>query len=252
MTLYFIGLGLGDEKDITLRGFEAIKKCSLVYLENYTNVSDLNVKNLEKLVGKRSILADRRLVEETDEIIKMAKRTDVAFLVVGDPLAATTHIDLVMRAKKEKINVKVIHNASIFSAIGKTGLQIYKFGKTTSIPFPDKSFEPETAYNVLKENRKVNLHTLFLLDLRPQQKKFMTVKQAIGILLDIEAKRKERVFSEKTLCVACSRLGSEREKIIMKAAKDLMKKDFGQPPYCLIVPAKLHFVEEEALNILCS
>ena len=250
MALYFIGLGLGDEKDITLRGLETARKCSAVYLDSYTSVSDLNIKNLEKLIGKKIILADRKLVEETGRILADAKKADAALLVMGDAFAATTHIDLWMRAKKEKIKVKAVHNASIVSAIGKTGLQVYKFGKATSIPFPEKSFEPETAYDVLKENKKSNLHTLFLLDLNPGQKKFMTIKDAAGILLAIESGRKEGVFTEKTFCVACSGLGSGREKIAAGEAAALMKKDFGRPPYCLIVPSKLHFVEEEALNFL--
>jgi diphthine synthase len=36
--LYVIGLGLSDEKDITLKGREAVKKCSRVYLEAYTSI----------------------------------------------------------------------------------------------------------------------------------------------------------------------------------------------------------------------
>ncbi len=252
MTLYFIGLGLGDEKDMTVRGIEAAKKCDYIYFEDYTDVSEIKIKNLEKLFGKRIIPADRKLVEETDEIIKKAEKADTAFLVIGDALAATTHIDLLMRAKKQKIKTKIIHNASIFSAIGKTGLQIYKFGKTTSIPFPDKGFEPETPYDVLKENKKSNLHTLLLLDLRPNEKKFMTIKEAISILLKIESRRKEKVFTEKTFCVACSKLGSERERIVLGKAEELIKKDFDGPPYCLIIPAKLHFIEEEALIFLHS
>lgn len=36
--LYIIGLGLGDEKDITLRGLEAVQKCEKVYMEAYTSL----------------------------------------------------------------------------------------------------------------------------------------------------------------------------------------------------------------------
>lgn len=247
MALYFIGLGLGDERDITLNGLDAIKRCSSVYLESYTNVSVLNIKNLEKLTGKKIISADRKLVEESGEIISKAKKEDVAFLVIGDSLAATTHIDLMLRAQKEKIKCEIIHNASVICAVAETGLQLYKFGKTASIPFPEKNFEPENFYDTIKENKSINAHTLLLLDLKPEQKKFMAIKEAIGILLKIEAKRKENVFTEKTLCVGCARLGG---KSVIKAgeAGKIMKAGFGEPPHCLIVPAKLHFVEEEALE----
>lgn len=36
--LYFIGLGLGDAKDISVKGLEAIKRCKRVYLEAYTSL----------------------------------------------------------------------------------------------------------------------------------------------------------------------------------------------------------------------
>lgn len=35
---YLIGLGLGDAKDITVRGLEIIKKCDKVLLESYTSI----------------------------------------------------------------------------------------------------------------------------------------------------------------------------------------------------------------------
>src|SRR3989344_6609761 len=124
MTLYFIGLGLADEKDISLKGLELIKKCESVYLENYTSVLGCSVEKLENLYGKKIILADRELVEKKAEqtILSDAKKKNVAFLVVGEPMAATTHIDLMLRAKELNIKFRVVHNASIMSAIGITGL----------------------------------------------------------------------------------------------------------------------------------
>lgn len=35
---YIIGLGLGDAKDVTVKGLEIIKKCERVYLESYTSI----------------------------------------------------------------------------------------------------------------------------------------------------------------------------------------------------------------------
>ncbi|KAL6522057.1 hypothetical protein OROMI_031934 [Orobanche minor] len=89
--LYVIGLGLGDEKDITLRGLEAIKKCSKVYMEAYTSLLSFGLTSdglstLEKVYGKPIIVADREMVEEkADDMLLEAQVTDVAFLVVGDP-----------------------------------------------------------------------------------------------------------------------------------------------------------------------
>ena len=165
MTLYLIGLGLGDEKDISIKGLEIVKKCSSVYLEDYTSKLSSSISNMEKLYGREIIPASRNLIEKNaeDTILKEAKTNDVALLVVGDPFGATTHSDIFLRAKELKIKIKVLHNASILNAIGITGLELYKFGKTTSIPYPEKSFFPETAYDVIKQNQKQGLHTLCLL-----------------------------------------------------------------------------------------
>ena len=166
MPLYFIGLGLNNEKDITVNGLEAVKKSDLVYLENYTSVLNCTKEQLEKFYNKKIILANRKLVEsDGNEILENAKTKNAAFLVAGDSLAATTHIDLFLRAKKEGIKCHVIHNASIINAIGVTGLQLYKFGKTTSIPLENENIE--SPYDVLKGNLSLGLHTLLLLDLNP-------------------------------------------------------------------------------------
>lgn len=36
--LFFVGLGLGDAQDITVKGLEVVKKCKRVYLEAYTSI----------------------------------------------------------------------------------------------------------------------------------------------------------------------------------------------------------------------
>lgn len=248
MPIYFIGLGLGNEKDITVKGLEAVKKCDIVYLENYTSILSCTKEDLEKFYGKNITLANRKKVENDDnEIIKNSKSKNVAFLVAGDSMAATTHIDLYLRAKKEGIKCFVIHNSSIMTAVGVTGLQLYKFGKTTSIPMENENIE--TPYDVLKGNLSLGLHTLFLLDLNPEEEKFMKVNDAIRYLLKVELKRNEKIFSEKTLCVGCARVGSDNQVIKAGTAKELMKFDFGKPVHCLIVPGKLHFMEDEALSL---
>ena len=248
MPLYFIGLGLNNEKDVTINGLEAIKKCDLIYLENYTSILNCTKEDLEKFYNKKIILARRSIVEaDNNEILENAKTKNVAFLVAGDPFAATTHIDLFLRAKKERVKCDIIHNSSIVSAVGITGLQVYKFGKTTSIPLENENVEAPD--DILKGNLSLGLHTLFLLDLNPEEEKFMMINDAVRYLLKVELKRNERIFSEKTLCGGCARIGSENQVIKAGTAKDLLKFNFGKTVHCLIVPGKLHFMEEEALKI---
>ncbi|GLE11026.1 hypothetical protein PINS_up023318 [Pythium insidiosum] len=117
MVLYVIGLGLGDENDITLRGLNAVKKCQKVFLENYTSILGIDHAKLSEFYGREVVLADRDCVETgADQILDGAKDGDVAFLVVGDPLCATTHTDLIIRARELEIPVEVVHNASVMGA----------------------------------------------------------------------------------------------------------------------------------------
>ena len=249
MALYLIGIGLNDEKDISVKGLEIVKKADFVYLDNYTSKINCPTESLEKLYGKKIILANRQLVEnDENEILKNAKAKEVAFLVVGDVFSATTHMDLYLRAKKMAIKTMVVHNASVLTAIGITGLQLYKFGKTASIPINNENVE--TPYDALKSNQQNNLHTLFILDLKEEGTDSLSVNDAIRYLLKVEMKRGERVFTDNALCIGCTKLGSLDQIIKAGKAKDLLRYNFGKGMHCLIVPAKkMHFMEEEALKI---
>jgi diphthine synthase len=238
MALYMIGIGLNDEKDISVKGLEAVKKCPKVFLESYTSILSVPVSKLEEFYGKKIIPANRDMVEKnSDEILS---GEDAAFLVIGDVFSATTHVDLMLRAKEKNIEVKVIHNASVVSAVGVTGLEVYKFGKTTSIPFENENVK--TPVEVLEGNQKLGLHTLFLLDLRPDEDKFLTIKDAAEYLI-------KKGVDENKLAVGCARIGSDNSVIKSGKLKDLNDIDFGRPPYCLVIPGKLHFMEEEALKL---
>lgn len=267
--LYLVGMGLGDEKDITLRGLEIVRKCERVYLEAYTSLLSFGLSNnavstLEDLYGRPVILADREMVEQgMEQILEEACTSDVAFLVVGDPFGATTHSDLVVRARKMGVEVKVIHNASVMNAVGVCGLQLYRFGETISIPFFTETWKPDSFYDKIKANKQLGLHTLCLLDIRVKEPsmeslcrgkkdyeppKFMTINTAIEQLLEIEEKRAESAYNEDTHCVGLVRLGSEMQKIVAGSMKDLLTIDFGPPLHCLVIVGKTHPLEEEMLE----
>ncbi|GAB4852510.1 hypothetical protein Ancab_016724 [Ancistrocladus abbreviatus] len=267
--LYIVGLGLGDEKDITLRGLEAIKRCHKVYIEAYTSLlsfglSSHGLSTLEGLYGKSLTVADREMVEEkADAMLSEARDSDVAFLVVGDPFGATTHSDLVVRAKQMGIDVKVVHNASVMNAVGVCGLQLYRYGETISIPFFTETWRPDSFYEKIKRNRALGLHTLCLLDIcvkepsleslcrgRKQYEppRFMMIKTAIEQLLEVERKHGECVYSEDSTCVGFARLGSEDQMIVAGSMRQLLAVDFGAPLHCLVIVGETHPVEEEMLG----
>ena len=223
--LYLVGLGL-NEKSISLEGIEAIKKCKRVYLENYTVEFPYETEKLEKIIGKKIIPANRELVEG-NEIIKEAKNENIALLVYGSPLTATTHITLIQEAEKQKVKYGIIYNASVLDSVAECGLQLYKFGKITSIP----NFEADSFIEIVRENQKINAHSLILVD--------------IGMNFKDAMKRVEKAAKEKI--IVCSRMGTGEKKIFYGTIRELENKNI-EAPYCFIIPAKLHFMEEEILT----
>ena len=252
--LVFIGLGLYDEKDVSVRGLEELKQADTVFAEFYTSLMPgLSVQNLEKMIGNKVNVVSRRVLEEENgqQILDAAKRGKAAFLVQGDPMIATTHVDLMISAKKQGIKTRVVHGASVVSAVkGISGLQNYKFGKAVTIPFLEEGFVSETPYNVIKENKERGLHTMCYLDIKQTEKRYLTVNLALKSLLELENQKKQQIISPKTLVVGVARAGSPEPTVKAGYVEDLVEFDFGAPPHTLIVPGNLHFMEAEALIAL--
>ncbi|KAI5609854.1 diphthine methyl ester synthase [Silurus asotus] len=269
---YLIGLGLGDAKDITVKGLEVIKQCSRVYLEAYTSILTVGKDALEKYYGRELILADRDMVEqEADEILKGADVSDVAFLVVGDPFGATTHSDLVLRAVNAGIKYRVIHNASILNAVGCCGLQLYNFGETVSIVFWTDSWKPESFYDKIKKNRDMGMHTLCLLDIKVKEQsmenlmrgrkvyeppRFMSVAQAAEQLLEVVQNRRERAeepaITENTVCVGLARVGADDQAVRAGSLHEMAACDLGAPLHSMIITGRLHPLEVDMLKLFSS
>ena len=228
--LYIIGLGL-NEKGLSFEGIEAIEKCEKIYLENYTVSFPYPVEELEKIAGNKIINVGREVVE-SDKLIKEAKKENVALLVYGSPLTATTHITLIQEAKKQKIKYEIIYNASVLDGVAECGLQLYKFGKITSIP----NFEADSFIEIVKENQKINAHSLILVDIG------LNFKNAIDRLERLMKREKINVK-----IVVCERLGTKEKKIFYGNLNELKDKEV-EAPFCFIIPAKLHFLEEEVLK----
>lgn len=255
--LTFVGLGLYDKLDISIKGLEAVKKAELIYAEFYTSrLMGASVEDLEKFYGRKIQLLSRSDVEVDPSWLMDARNKDVALLVGGDPMVSTTHLDLRLRAIELGINTRVIHSSSIVTAVsGLTGLQNYRFGRSTTIPFPytshGKRILPETPYIVLKENLGRNLHTMLFLDIQDEKSRYMTVNEGVELLLEIEKNMGESLL-EKHLGVGIARAGSENAMVKADVLESLKGHDFGGPLHMLIVPAKLHFMEAQALAALAG
>jgi diphthine synthase len=254
--LVFVGLGLYDESDLSLRGFETIREADAVFAEFYTSLMvGLSIQKLEEKAGKAVKVVSRSVLEEEEgkPILQEAKRGKVVLLVPGDPMIATTHVDLRIRAEKQGIKTRVIHGASVVSAvIGASGLQNYKFGRSVTIPFPETNFVSETPYRVISENQKSGLHTICYLDIKAEKQKYMTIKGGLEELMKLEKQKKKQVITSTTLVIGVARAGSPQPTVRAGYLEEVLKYDFGAPPHTIIFPGKLHFMEAEALITLAE
>ena len=253
-TLTFVGLGLFDERDISLKGIEDIKNCDKIFAEFYTaKLTGTNIKTIEKTVGKKIEILPRVQTENGKKILDSAKNHNTILLTCGDPMTATTHIDLRLRAIKMGIKTKVIHGSSIVTAVpGLLGLQNYKFGRTTTLAYPEKNYFPTSPYEIIRENKKMGLHTLILLDIQADKKRYMTANEGMNLLLKMEERHKEKIIDENSVICVVARAGSNEPVTVAGTVKDLIDRGFGQPLHTLVIPGKLHFIEIEALQTLAQ
>ncbi|HDM45232.1 MAG TPA: diphthine synthase [Candidatus Bathyarchaeota archaeon] len=254
--LAFIGMGPYDEKDISLRGMEELRVADKVFVELYTShMAGLSIANLERLCGKPVTVVSRREVEEEEgkRIIEASRDGRVAFLVPGEPMVATTHVALRIKAEKEGIKTRIIHSSSIISAaISLSGLQSYKFGRNVTIPFPEERVFSEVPYQVVAQNMSLGLHTLCLLDVLVEKGRFMPVSEGSTYLLGLERIKKGAVLNEDTLAVGIARAGSPNPEVHADSIEKLRRWDFGPPPHSIVIPGNLHFMEAEALITLAG
>jgi len=237
------GLGISDERGITLEEIEEAKDADMLFIELYTNIWHGSIERLEKLVGKRiDVLKRKDLEEDVDRILNFAIDKKIIIFVPGDPLVATTHTSIILECIKRGIEVKIIHNSSIFSAVCATGLHIYKFGQSITIPLREKIVSKvDSILNIVKENKKRGLHTLCLLDIDVENNSFLTVGEGIKFLIE-----NDLIKGEDRLIVA-SCLGTKNERIVWKEAKHLLFEDFKLPAV-IVIPGDLHFSEKEFLE----
>lgn len=236
MTLYLIGLGL-NERSITKEGLEAIGKCKKVYLENYTVDFPYTQHKLEEVLGKSVKVANREKVEDLS-LVDEANKLNVALLVYGSPLTATTHITLIDECRASGIKYKIIYNASIFDAVAETGLQLYKFGKVASMPAWKKSFEPTSFMKIVQQNMSQEAHSLILID--------------IGLEFEDALKQLKASAEEHEIplnkVVVCQAMGTGNRKILYRTLEEMESYDGVLKPYCIILPSKMHFVEKQVLE----
>ena len=244
----FIGLGLNNEMGITLEGLEEAKKADSAFAEFYTNLMPrLSLPHLEQLIGKNiRVLSRKQLEDERGRAVANAAQDgNVAFLVPGDPMIATTHVSLRLALANDGIRTRIVHGPSIMSAVcGATGLQSYKFGKTITVPFSPPL--PASVLETIRENHSRGLHTLLLLDVKEGEMDQLTIRGALARIMSADPELGNR------LAVGVARLGAADERVRSSTILRLIREDFGTPPQSIVLPGKLHFMEVEALKTLAG
>jgi diphthine synthase len=248
--LWFVGLGLGDERGLSRRALEVLAGADAVFAEQYTAVSPPGtLERLQAEVGKPIRRLDRPLLESEAPILEaLGGGARVALLVAGDPFAATTHVALRLAAERNGHRWRYVPNASILTAAaGFLGLMHYRFGRTVSLPFPAPGFEPRSPIDQISGNLERNLHTLVLLDLMPEEGRFLRASEALTLLRDRDPEAS--VLTDATPIAVAARVGRDDAAGWFGPLGRLRSVDFGPPMHAVVVPAReLHFEEAAALE----
>jgi diphthine synthase len=252
--LTFVGLGLYDERSITVEGRDALRAADRAFAEFYTSrLVGTSVESFEAHHGVDIEVRDRAGVERhPGPILDAAEREHVVFLTAGDTMISTTHVDLRLRAMERAVDTRVIHGVSAAQAAsGLTGLQNYRFGKAVTLPFPRAhggDNVPASVVESVAANRERGLHTLVYLDIkvddgrgRDAGETYMTADVAAGLLAEEWPDR---------LAVAVARAGSPDPVVVADRLSALATRAFGDPLHLLVLPGDLHHVEADALGTL--
>ena len=254
--LTFVGLGLYDERSVTLEGRDALARADRAFAEFYTSrLVGTTVADLESYHDIDIEVRDRPGVEQhPDELLDAAQEQDVVFLTAGDTMVSTTHVDLRLRAHDRGIDTRVVHGVTAQSAAsGLTGLQNYRFGKAVTLPFPyahGAEGVPPSVVESIEANRERGLHTLVYLDIKigdvpgktSAEDEFMTGDVAASLLAEWR----------DVLGVVVARAGSPDPVVAADRLSALASEGFGGPLHLLVVPGTLHHLEADALRDLCG
>jgi diphthine synthase len=255
--LCFIGLGIHGYSGLSISAKDILQKCKFIYIERFTSyIDDNDIKQLERLLcsenNQNMKLVPRWFIEDAREIILQSKENNVAIVTYGDPFMATTFNELYVRARKNSIEIKIIHGASgISSLIGEIGLHNYKFGRTTTIM--SDPISAISVYNTVYENLRVGNHTLILTEYNYTDEKdyfFLDPVRAIYMLLEAEENIRYKIVSDDLFIIVASRIGMKNQSIVAGKVKSMKKINFGNGPHSIIITGQLHFTEIDSITSL--
>lgn len=242
--LWLVGLGISGSGSVPEDAARLIRSADIVYLETFTSPA-CELKPIGSLTGELRT-AKRWMVEDGREILDGAAQKTVVLVSYGDPLVATTHNDLRVRAAERGIPTGVVHASSaVASVIGECGLHHYKVGRMATIMNDAKSLT--TPYYVTYRNAVVGGHTVLLLEYNEDDNFFLDPAAALRMLLEAESGQGRGVFTKDAYVVVASRVGLDGQRIRAGRISSMVDRDFGPPPHTVVVPGRLHFTERDAI-----
>lgn len=252
--LVFVGLGLHDEDGITVSGLREIEHADAIFAELYTSsLKEGSLARLGERVGKKIEVMDRASLESGDHLLELSRNKRVALLVPGDSMAATTHVELRLRAIAQGTETSVVQGVSILTAIpGLLGLQHYKFGRTVTMPIPQEGYSPTSPYEQVADNLSRGLHSLVLLDIDAENERYMTANQGLNLLLDMGRRLNRQDISQNSLVCVVARAGAPDCVIRAGKLSEMSTLDFGPPLHAIVIPGALHFMETDALKVFAG
>ncbi len=246
--LFLVGLGL-SEKEIPVGTIEVCKKCEL-YMDRFTSIiSDNTVNYVENATGKRITELSRQEMEENaNEIVRKASGKDIAILIGGDPLIATTHKILYIEAKKQGVDTQIVHaNSIITTAIGESGLDFYRFGSPCTIPKWSEHYSPVSFYEKIAANLKMKEHTILLLDYDSKNKCTISIKEAMKTLKMAELHYKKGIITDETKIILLHNMAQDDNKVVLTNINKAKSLDY-EGINIIIMPAEPTDIEREAVK----
>jgi len=258
--LKLIGIGPGDLGLMTVDAIEAAAGSDHRFLEGYTATLPPEQEDLlESRIGPWTRLM-RPDIEMPEELLRLARSSVVALLVVGDPMQATTHVDLLLRAKDAGLNTEMIPGISATTlAVTLSGLQSYRFGRQVTLPFPYGNYLPVSPLKYILDNKSRNLHTLVLLDLDPTglgvaSPVHMSPAEAGGVLLEMVEKYGEDESEIGVVegvsdwpVIVLSDLGTRESRVCSTNIRGISNVKGGRI-HCLILPSSMDDLEQSGFD----
>lgn len=243
-------MGLHGHRGMSLRALDACRAADSIFLERYTSPTQIDMDELAETLGREVRVLSREDLEEGGFLFEECLSSNVVLLSPGDPLIATTHMSILLEARRRGAKTRVLHAASVYSAaIGQSGLHTYKFGKSATIT-SGRDFVPYSAYDCIMENKQRGCHTLLLLQDDVDSGERLSVAEALDLLDRMERARGEGIITESSWVLVLSGLESPTKKVFAGRFDEARREHFTGQPTVLIVPGKLHFAEKEALEAL--